>query len=83
MLKFRTDEWLFRINDRLLAPNTEATWAALRPELEAYCARVFEGATVQLTSVGQPRQLLSVKIAVQPAPALAAVLERAGGAPKG
>jgi hypothetical protein len=81
-LKFRTDEWLLRVNDRLLAPNTEATWAAVRPELERYCARVFEGATVELTSVGQPRQLLSARIAVQPAPGLAAVLERAGGAPK-
>jgi hypothetical protein len=82
-LKFRSDEWLFRINDRLLAPNTEATFAALRPELEAFCARIFEGATVELTSVGQPRQLLSVKIAVHPAPTLAAVLERVGGAVAG
>ncbi len=80
-LKFRSDEWLFRINDRLLAPNTEATFAAIRAELEAFCARTFEGATVQLTSVGTPRQLLSVKIDVQPAPALAAVLEKLGGAP--
>lgn len=34
-LKFRTSELLFLANDRLLAPNDEATWAALKPELQA------------------------------------------------
>ncbi|MEA2699054.1 MAG: hypothetical protein QOI66_3325, partial [Myxococcales bacterium] len=32
-LRFATGELLFRINDRLAAPNTPATFAALTPEL--------------------------------------------------
>ena len=38
-IKFATDELLFRINDRLAAPNTDATFAALKPELEALARR--------------------------------------------
>ncbi len=34
-LRFRPSELLFLANDRLLAPNDEATWAALKPELQA------------------------------------------------
>ena len=34
-IKFATNELLFRVNDRLAAPNSDATFAALKPELEA------------------------------------------------
>jgi hypothetical protein len=34
-LAFRTSALLFLANDRLLAPNDEAAWAALKPELQA------------------------------------------------
>ncbi|MGH7213340.1 MAG: hypothetical protein ACREIT_00960 [Tepidisphaeraceae bacterium] len=40
-LRFRTDELLFRINDRLLAPNATATFAAVRPRLESVLTDVF------------------------------------------
>jgi hypothetical protein len=75
-LRFPAGEWLFRINDRLAAPNTEATFAALRPELDAFCRKLFEGAAVELASVGAPRQLLSVRITTRPALPLGELLER-------
>src|SRR5579862_4031689 len=42
-LTFATNELLFRINDRLAAPNTDATFAALKGELEALGKQLFAG----------------------------------------
>jgi len=77
-LRFRTDEVLFRINDRLLAPATEATFAELRPELDAYCGKLF-GAH-KLALAGGPKQLFQVKITAEAKSDLATLLSRAGGA---
>jgi hypothetical protein len=44
------------VNDRLLAPNTEATWQSLKPELEKY----FSGA--KLERRGEPRDLFRVSV---------------------
>ncbi len=49
------------INDRLLAPNTDETWAALKPELETY----FPGAEIR--RVGEPRDLFRVAVKTKPA----------------
>lgn len=81
-LKFGTLQLLLRINDRLAAPNTDATFAALRPELESFCARLFGAGQFTLARTGEPRQLFGVTITTSHAPALASLLERAGGAPK-
>lgn len=80
-LKFRTDEWLFRINDRLAAPNTDATFAAARPELEAVCKRLFDGGPFEMGRVGSARQLFSVRIKSGGNTPLATLLDRLGGAP--
>ena len=80
-LAFRTDEWVFRVNDRLAAPNTSETIAALKSELEAFAAHLFPGATTTVTPTGEPRQLLTLRIAVTPAATLAGLLERLGGPP--
>jgi hypothetical protein len=44
------------INDRLLAPNTDATWNALQPELAA----AFPGARIE--HIGEPRDLVRAAI---------------------
>ena len=49
------------INDRLLAPNNDETWQALRPELETF----FSGFTIQRH--GEPRDLFRVAV-TSPAP---------------
>lgn len=47
-LKFSGNELLVRINDRLLAPNTEQTWKAVEPDARAVLSQVF-GADVSVT----------------------------------
>jgi hypothetical protein len=61
-LRFRGDELLFRINDRLLAPPTSATFTTLRPALDAVATRLFAGAPHQLTLVGGPKELFTVRL---------------------
>jgi hypothetical protein len=57
-LKFDRNALEVFINDRLLAPNNDETWQALRPELEQF----FGGSTVQRT--GEPRDLFRVAITI-------------------
>ena len=44
------------VNDRLLAPNNEESWQALKPELAKY----FPGATIERR--GEPRDLFRVAV---------------------
>jgi hypothetical protein len=62
-LKFRTDEMLFRIADRLLAPNTAETFEAVKPELEGFLLRLLgPSASFRLEPNNSPRGLLEVII---------------------
>ena len=79
-LRFATNELLFRINDRLLAPNTDQTLAAVKPELDAFGARIF-GAPADLKRVGGPKDLFAVRLTSSTSAPLATLLERAGGVP--
>jgi hypothetical protein len=78
-LRFATNELLFRINDRLSA-NTEATLAAVRPELEALATRVFQG-PFELARAGGAGDLFSVRLTSASSAPLSSLLERAGGPP--
>jgi hypothetical protein len=53
-LKFDRNAIEFFVNDRLLAPNNDETWQALRPELEKF----FSEFTIQRQ--GEPRDLFRV-----------------------
>jgi hypothetical protein len=77
-LFFETNELLFRVNDRLAAPNTDATWASLKPELEALGRRMF-AAPFEITRVGGPAELLSVRVTTRVGATLATLLDRFGG----
>jgi hypothetical protein len=55
-LQFDRDTLEVFVNDRLLAPNTEETWQALRLELEKF----FNGFTVERH--GEPRDLFRVAV---------------------
>jgi hypothetical protein len=79
-VKFATNELLFRVNDRLAAPNTDATLAALRGELEAWGKQVF-GGPCDLSRVGGPKDLFAVRLTTSTSAPLATLLERAGGVP--
>ena len=58
-MKFDRNALEVFINDRLLAPNNEETWLALRPELETF----FSGFTIQRT--GEPRDLFRVTVSAK------------------
>jgi len=61
-LEFNVRECEISINDRALAPNTEATFDALKPELERFCAGVWGPRAYSLERIGEPRELFSVAV---------------------
>ena len=79
-IKFATNELLLRVNDRLAAPNSDATLAALRPELETLCKTLF-AAPFELARIGGAKELFGVRITSGTSAPLAMLLERAGGPP--
>jgi hypothetical protein len=79
-LRFATGELVFRINDRLAAPNGDTTFAAVRPELETLARRIFAG-PFELTRTGGPKELFTVRMKSITHASLATLLDRAGGPP--
>jgi hypothetical protein len=77
-LRFAPGELLFRINDRLAAPNDDATFAAVKPELEALARRIF-AAPFELARVGGPKDLFAVRIKSSAVASIETLLDRAGG----
>src|SRR4051794_498091 len=61
-LRFRTDEIIFRIHDRLLAPNEPSVFAEIRPDLQAFSSEIFQNAPVTLEQRGTPQELFEVRI---------------------
>jgi hypothetical protein len=61
-LKFRTDEMLFRIADRLKAPNNSQTFEAVKPALEAFLSGVPGIDSFQLDYTSSPDTLFEVLI---------------------
>jgi hypothetical protein len=83
-LKFRTDELLFRVADRLLAPNTPDTFNAAKGELQSFFSDLYEGGAVTLTHNASPQNLFEVSIRPsrpRPIPDLLQRLERLGPTP--
>lgn len=61
-LRFRGDELLLRVNDRLRAPNTEGAAAVLRPGIESLLGRLYPGTGFEIEREGEPRDLLTLRI---------------------
>ncbi|MES1205302.1 MAG: hypothetical protein ABUS79_05135 [Pseudomonadota bacterium] len=61
-LRFSTGEFLFRVNDRLIASNTDEAFAAVKPELEALAATMFAG-PFEIARVGDAKDLLTARVA--------------------
>lgn len=75
-LRFETDRILFRISDRLHAPNTPETLAAVGPELQRFCERLFAGSAFSIEPHGSPKQRFGVTISSAQAPSLETLLQR-------
>jgi hypothetical protein len=74
-VKFRSDEVLVRFPDRLTAPNTEESFAALRPELEAVITKLY-GDSARIERTGPEKGPLSVRVSAPSAPPIAELLTR-------
>ena len=64
-LKFNSAECEFSINDRLLAPNREETYQALKPEFDRFLTDIWGPASYSMERRGEPRELF--RVAVKPA----------------
>lgn len=60
-IRIRTDEAVFRVHDRLLGPNTEATFAEVNGSLQAFLAELYQ-CDVALEHRHDPRRLFEVRI---------------------
>ena len=60
-LQFVTNEVLFRVQDRLAAPNADATYDAYKPALEQAASAFFGGAP-SLERIGAEREPFTVRI---------------------
>ena len=63
------------INDRLLCPNTEETWLALRPEFDRFFETLFGSRSFSLKHVGEPRERFRVEVQAHAAIEVRSVLE--------
>jgi hypothetical protein len=61
-LRFNTNELLVRLNDRLLAPNTDATFAQVKPAIEALARDLYAGNPFKLERPGTSANLFEVLI---------------------
>ena len=75
-VQFRTDELLFRVNDRLLAPNTPETFAAVEPDLRAFLSDLYPGDEIRLEPRHSPPTLFEVRVTVGASAPARDLLER-------
>jgi hypothetical protein len=75
-IAFRSDELLFRIADRLNAPNNDETLKFVQAELVAALERLYAGTRFEFLRVGSERELFSVAVRAPGAPPIADLLER-------
>ena len=61
-LRFDRNAWEVVVNDRMLAPNTEATWKALEPAIRKVFDRVIGAGKYQLEHSADPRELFRVTV---------------------
>jgi hypothetical protein len=61
-IQFDGQQMEFFVNDRLLAPHSDSTAEALRPEFDAFLEKLFRGSEYLLTSAGDPRKPFGVSV---------------------
>jgi hypothetical protein len=76
-LRFRTGDLAFRVNDRLLAPNTHETYEQVAPALRAFLADLYPGSDVAIEyRPASPLQLFQVDVKASRPPSVTALLDR-------
>ncbi len=74
-VKFRSEEVMVRFPDRLTAPNTDESFAALRPELEAVVTKLY-GDSARIERSGPEKAPLALRVTAPSAPPVAELLAR-------
>ena len=74
-VRFRTDNMLIRINDRLAAPNTPETWNAVRPDMEDLLSRLYED-QLKFDHQANPETLFQIQLKVASQCSLATLVKR-------
>lgn len=59
-LKFKTNEFLFLINDRALAPNTQETYTSFNPDLDHFFSHLLGKKNFSLEWQNNPKERFSV-----------------------
>lgn len=77
-LKFRADQLLIRIHDRLEAPNTAETFAAIEPDINAVARMVFGAPSVKIEHHSSPATLFEALATSAQSSSLQAMLDRVG-----
>jgi len=80
-LRFDTRAWQVSVNDRMLAPNTPETYAALQPVLVAALEPLFGAGAYTMAYAGPGRLRLIVDVDAPAAPNLAALTQRLTSTP--
>jgi hypothetical protein len=75
-LRFRSDELVIRVNDRLRAPNTPQTLGAVEPVFTAALRKLYASTLFTIEAVGAPRDLFGVRVKAPGAPPVAELLSR-------
>lgn len=77
-VRFRTDELLVRVVDRVAAANDEAHFQELKAELAATLAGLYAGAALRVDREGSAKELLTVRVRASSPPSLDTLANRAG-----
>lgn len=75
-VRFRGSEALLVVNDRLRAPNTEATLEALRGDLEEFLRALFPEGSARVQRDPEPRERLTLRIEAREDLPVASLLAR-------
>jgi hypothetical protein len=75
-LRFRGEALQLFANDRLAAPNTEATADALQPALDALLARLYPGGATRITREPDPKERFTLTIEAAEPVTVDALLDR-------
>jgi hypothetical protein len=77
--KFRSNEALIKLPDRLDFSNEDPGFDSLKREFETFLGQLYAGGRVKLTRVGSNKSPLSVRVVAEGAPDLQTLLGRVGG----
>ena len=76
-IRFRTDEMQIVANDRLLAPNSDATFSAMRPDLMSVLKSALPDSQISLSrSSVNPKERFSIRVEASPSVDVKTLLSR-------